>query len=299
MLTFTPRAYTPDDLPALTALVQDAWEPRCPQTVLHIGDLCWRLREPEYERQLRVWEAGRAVVAFGEWAEGQDGCDLNFQVHPVHFNDGTHDRILAWAEGGSLSRPLQTYAAETDTNLIARLERTGYERQQHWTNYHTCSLADAPDVPSLPAGYAVRHLLVGAEEVEARVQGHRSGWQSTKMTVANYQRLMGMPGYRSELDIVVVAPDGSFAATCNCWLDERSGAGLFEPVSTAPAHRRKGLGRVLISFGLRQLWRHGAKTAWVCSVSGNPAATSLYESCGLWVVRRDYDYVRKASGLSI
>lgn len=297
-MSFTPRPYAPADLPALTALVQNAWVPRRPQTTLHVGDLYWRMREPGYEDHLRVWKQGGAVIAFGEWAEDQNGCDLDFQVHPAHFADDTRDRILAWAEAESAGRPLQTYAAETDTGLIARLERTGYGRREHWTNYHARSLDSAPDVPQPPTGYVVRHLT-GAGEIEARVQGHRAGWQTEKMTVAKYERLMGTPGYRPALDIVVVAPDGSFAATCNCWLDEHSGAGLFEPVSTAPAHRRKGLGRVLISFGLSQLWSLGAKTAWVGSDSGSPAATGLYESCGLSVVRRDYDYVRQAPRLSL
>ena len=294
-----PRPYVPDDLPLLTSLMQDAWERRTTQMTLHIGDLYWRMRDKNYGQCLRLWphEHGR-LAAFGEWTESKDQCVLDIQLHPAHFADGTSDQVLLWAETESAGRPLITYAAETDMALIPRLDSSGYQRQEHWYNNHTRSLETMPDVPEPPTGYVVRHLT-GAGEIEARVQGHRAGWQSEKMTVAKYERLMGTPGYRPELDCVVVAPDGSFAATCNCWLDERSGAGLLEPVSTALAHRRKGLGQVLVSFGLRQLWSLGARSAWIASNSGNPEATRLYERCELSVVRRDYDYVRQTPGLPL
>ena len=298
-MDFRPRPYVPDDLPLLTSLMQAAWERRTAQMTLHVGDLYWRMRDKDYEQCLRLWpdEHGR-LAAFGEWTESENQCVLDFQLHPAHSADGTSDRVLLWAETESASRPLMTYAAEADMALISRLDSSGYQRQEHWYNNHTRSLEIMPDVPGSPAGYVVRHLT-GAGEIEARVQGHRAGWQSEKMTVAKYERLMDTPGYRPELDCVVVAPDGSFAATCNCWLDECSGAGLFEPVSTALAHRRKGLGQILVSFGLRQLRSLGARSAWVASDSGNPAATRLYERCGLSVVRRDYDYVRQTPRLPL
>ena len=46
--------------------------------------------------------------------------------------------------------------------------------------------------------------------------------------------------YRSDLDCVVEAPDGTFAAYVLCWYDEDNGVGEFEPVGTHPDYRRRG-----------------------------------------------------------
>ena len=302
------RHYRPDadDLPRMIALIQDAWLPqRRPNALFHVGDLYWRLREPAYEQMLWLWEDdGAELAAFMEW--DADGMELNFQAHP-RYAGGLESDLLAWMENEAPRRQTADasglpspgiYAAETDTAFLALLDANGYRRDDHTNHYqnHLRSLhAQTLETPPLPDGYIVRHLN-GPEEIEARVAGHRAGWQSTKMTAEIYRRMMAFPGYRTELDIVVVAPDGTIVSTCNCWLDERSGAGLFEPVSTHPEHRRKGLGRALICKGLQQLQALGARTAWVSSVSGNPPSTALYESCGLAVVCRDYAYRRIAPG---
>lgn len=297
-MTFTVRRFRDGnggtDLERLIALVQAAWDPeRRPAANFHVGDLLWRLREPSYARNLWLWEDRKELAGFAEWNEAEKS--LETQTHPRYAGAELDAQMLHWAEAAP--RPdggangLSTLAAEANTSLVAMLNARGFERQENYINHHRCFL-DVPlnAAPPLPDGYQVRHLASGTEEVAARVQGHRAGWQSEKMTIEHYRRLMNAPGYRPELDIVVVAPDGAFVATGNCWLDERSGAGLFEPVSTHPDHRRRGLGRALIHHGLQQLQALGGRTAWVVSVARNPAATRLYERCGMAVVRRDFEY---------
>lgn len=304
-MNYAVRHYRPDsdDLHRMIELIQAVWLPeRRASANFHVGDLYWRLREPGYEQELWLWEnkAGE-LLAFVEW-NAPAAC-LDFQIHPQYAGMGLEADILAWAEReiasaagpSSLTTSLTKFAAETDTAFLALLEARGYRRQEAYYNCHAYlfSALDAKrmEPPSLPVGYSVRHLT-GPQEVEARVAGHRAGWQSTKMTADIYRRMMALPGYHSKLDIVVVAPDGTIVSTCNCWLDERSKAGLFEPVSTHFEHRRKGLGRALIHAGLQQLQAAGAQTAWVSSRSDNPASTRLYESCGLRVIHRDYEYQR-------
>jgi len=303
--TFRVRRYdgTRDtDLYRMMALSREAWHPeRAPYACFHPGDLCWRLREPSYERTLWLWEDARGghLAGFAEW--DPEASALEVQPHPRHAGGGESDvraRMLDWAgEQTAATAAVTTYAAEDDHAFAALLAARGYAlRDGAWTNHHLRRLdaAGRPiETPTLPGGYAVRSLRRGPEEVAARVRGHRAGWQSTKLTEEMYARLMGTPLYRADLDLVAVAPDGvSFAATANCWLDGESGAGIFEPVSTDPAHRRRGLARALVLYGMARLRALGAKTAWVSSVSQNPAATALYENCGMAVVRRDFSWTR-------
>jgi hypothetical protein len=62
---------------------------------------------------------------------------------------------------------------------------------------------------------------------------HRAAWApGSTLTVEKHRRLVTLSGYRPELDLLVVDPEGRFAACCLVWLDEASGVGQFEPVGT-------------------------------------------------------------------
>jgi ribosomal protein S18 acetylase RimI-like enzyme len=75
---------------------------------------------------------------------------------------------------------------------------------------------------------------------------------------------------------VAVAPDGAIAAFCTIWFDDVTRSAYVEPLATVPAHRRLGLGRALLTEGLRRLHRMGATRAFVGGFG--PAANALYES---------------------
>jgi GNAT superfamily N-acetyltransferase len=82
---------------------------------------------------------------------------------------------------------------------------------------------------------------------------------------------------------VAIAPDGAVASFCTVWFDDVTRTGVFEPVATVPAHQRRGLGRAVMSEGLRRLRRMGATRAYVGSYSVE--AGGLYAAMGF----TDYD----------
>lgn len=55
---------------------------------------------------------------------------------------------------------------------------------------------------------------------QVNVAVHRNAFAPSRMTVEKYRRIMNAPTYRPDLDLVVVAPDGTFAAFCIVWFDE-------------------------------------------------------------------------------
>jgi len=121
---------------------------------------------------------------------------------------------------------------------------------------------------------------------------------ASRVTLASYRRLRTAPGYDPALDIVAARPDGSFDSYCICWFDAASGTGLFEPVGTHPAHRRKGLGRAVMLEGLRRLRAFGAESALITYIGGNEPAARLYESVGFEAVDREHLYGRKLEDFS-
>jgi mycothiol synthase len=110
------------------------------------------------------------------------------------------------------------------------------------------------------------------------------------VTLEAYQRLRATPSYRTNLDLVAVAPDGTLAAYCICWYDQATQIGLFEPVGTHPAYRRQGFGRAVVVEGLRRLQAAGAIVAWVTAVDSNEPAGRLYENVGFTAATDEYLY---------
>jgi mycothiol synthase len=98
-----------------------------------------------------------------------------------------------------------------------------------------------------------------------------------------YHNIQRIPLYRRDLDIVAVAPNGEFAAFCTVWYDDVTRAGYFEPVGTAPAHQRRGLGKAVMCKALRRLKRMGAAIATAGGYT--QAANALYAS----VVSTEYE----------
>jgi mycothiol synthase len=296
-MNFTSRPFAATgpsaDLTQMLALVQECWRNGGPHAHYDVGDLPWRLRDAKYADVLRLWFDGDSTLAgFSEF----ENSALDLQVHP-NYIDALEPHILTWAEAeatrlmpiGGQPAPLQTLAHPGETGFIALLKSRGFRAEEAHYCKHMGSIHAEIPVPPLPEGFTVRHLR-GEEEIEARVQAHRDGWQTTKMTLEAYRRLMAMPGYRPELDIVAVAPDGTLVACCNCWVDAENHVAEFEPVATHAAYRQLGLGRAIIRYGQRQMQRYGAHTAYVVSWHANEAARRLYEGCDMPVVRREYRY---------
>lgn len=100
--------------------------------------------------------------------------------------------------------------------------------------------------PLLPEGYVVRRIGYRSNaEIEQRVAIHQGGLASiSRFTVEGYRQLRASNGYDAELDLVAVAPDGTFASYAILWPDEVNLCGEFEPVArgsvSAPGTQQSG-----------------------------------------------------------
>jgi ribosomal protein S18 acetylase RimI-like enzyme len=132
--------------------------------------------------------------------------------------------------------------------------------------------------------------VAGEDEWAARVELHRDVWSPSRVTLEAYRRLRAAPIYRPDLDLVVIAPDGTLASYAICWLDAANRSGEFEPVGTRAAFRGQGLGKAVVQEGFRRLRACGARVACVTAVGGNMAAQKLYASAGFQTVTREHLY---------
>jgi ribosomal protein S18 acetylase RimI-like enzyme len=64
------------------------------------------------------------------------------------------------------------------------------------------------------------------------------------------------------------------------WWDPHARVGEFEPVGTHPEHRRRGLSRALLTWGLRRYAERDARIVQVYSDAANAASEALYQAVG-------------------
>jgi len=279
-LTSRPFDAARGDLRRMQRLVQDAWRAVGPKNERHVGDVAWAAtqhagREAEWRRQL--WEDDGRVVAYA-WLFRPHALD--WQVSPDRPE--LVDAVLEWFEVEAEADPLETSALADDEGAVAIIRARGYDEVSDgpWFALTTRGLEKIAE-PVVPAGYTLR-TVAGDADLERRVGVHRAAWEPSRFTLDSYRNVRGTWPYREDLDCVVEAPDGSFAAYVLAWYDDENRVGEFEPVGTHPAHRRLGLGRAVNLYALQRLRDVGADRAVVMCRGDDAYAIPkrLYESVG-------------------
>jgi mycothiol synthase len=256
---------------------------------------CWRwhgvenLDQGPMEQNVFIWETtdGRIGAVLNPEGKGE----VYLQVHPGLRTPELEEEMLAIAEehlpvtNSNNRRRLRIWANEGDTLRREILMRRGYVRNG-LPEYQRRRTLEAP-IPdeAVPPGYLVRALGEGAELPErcfaSGLAFHPDDIQhavDNREDVTWYRNIQNAPLYRRDLDLVVLTPDGAVASFCTVWFDDVTRCGAFEPVGTAPAYQRRGLGKAAMCEGLRQLRRMGADMAYVGSY--DTAAHALYASVG-------------------
>jgi mycothiol synthase len=212
-----------------------------------------------------------------------------FQVHPMHHTEALLGEMLDMAEAKLPSIKengrceLITWVNEKDALHKDLLTRRGYTRSKYKAEHMRRRFLTQPIPESVsPSGYTVR-ALGDESELPAR------SWLSWKAFHPEepdekyqgwewYKNVQSIPLYRRNLDIVAVAPGGELAAFCTVWVDDVTGMAVFEPVGTHPDHQKRGLGKAVMSEGLRRAQKLGATLATVSSYT--TGAHALYDSMG-------------------
>lgn len=282
-----------------------------PTEHLHIVDLpyrlsSWALDDPG---NVRLWvDAEGQIIA---WAVMQAPFWAIDYVYYPHAENSLHREILSWADrraravlGTPSGRPgwyVNVFARQSDR--IRDLEEAGFASQANlgedsWSRVLMQRPARTPVVDTtLPAGFTIRPLA-GENEVEDYVRLHRSVFESKNMTAEWRTRTLHCPEYLPDLDLVAVAPDGRLAAFCIGWLSKdftEKPSGQIEPMGVHADFRKIGLGRAILSEGLRRLYLNGAEQVFVETDKHRNAALELYCAVGfhpvedVLVYRKDYN----------
>jgi GNAT superfamily N-acetyltransferase len=242
------------------------------------------------DRPVQLWEDGGELVAY-VLSEGPGEAHL--QVHPDYrFLEA---EMVAWAEtalaapGDDGRQQLHINACEYDALRQQLLAHRGFEQMPYGGMTRHLRLGKQPlPAPTVAAGYTFRTTdpsdLADCQRIADILNAAFGRTFHNALEYQNFTRLA--PSFRRELDLVAVAPDGSFAAYVGIPYDEQNRRGIYEPVCTHPDHQRRGLARALMTEGLLRLRAMGAVDATVGTGDMVPA-NSLYTAMGFTEAYRE------------
>jgi ribosomal protein S18 acetylase RimI-like enzyme len=122
-------------------------------------------------------------------------------------------------------------------------------------------------------------------------------WNHHDWTVESYINWLKVPHYRQDIDLLAVAPDGTFAGFCVCMIDpddnreNNRSEGWIDILGTRRGFRKIGLGRALLLEGMKALKANGIEVAVLGVDAENPTgALGLYESVGFRPVIKTATY---------
>lgn len=239
---------------------------------------------------IRIWEEiddksthSRKIVAL---ANPESPSDYFIQVNPAY--NFLEQEILEWVERHCLEKKknpnkkekLRIHTIEGNSVRELLLSELGYKKGETPFMYLRLRPVDLP-VPDVgcPESYEIRSVKGRFDydqlaSVTRLVFGHGE-WFNAEI----YEGITRCSFYKQDLDLVAVAPDGTFASFCTFRMDPISKITNLEPVGTNPNYRKLGLAKALIFEGLRRAMRYNPALFYV-GAANTPAANRLYDSVG-------------------
>jgi mycothiol synthase len=285
-----------EDLEKMKALVIEGRKASPQSGDPHIGDLDWWLfygafvKQTPLEDIITLWEDGDTLIG---WVVLHPPDSSDMAVLPSLRGTDYEEQIHLWTEAKlatllqGTDKAVSAFACADDAARCAMLERHGYVGAD-WLAYFRQPLDRALPTPVLPEGFSFIEAM-RPEWAARRADVHFNAFNPSRMTVEAYAHFMTAPHYDPSLDVVVAAPDGTFAAFAMCWIDATTGVGLFEPVGTRNTMQRRGLGKAALLEGMRRMQARGMTSATVLADADNAGNIAFYEAAGF----RKVNTVRK------
>lgn len=301
-MNLTSRAFrSEDDLFAMRRLLIAGRQAANGAYYVHAGDLMWwygyYLTEQDPRPFTILWENAAAPGELAAWALYTSRyAALDVFVHPALR--GTPDAARIWIEAEEQASlwhaPVEKsnlntiWIGASDDWTIAHLESRGFQRGVEYIDVLAYALDEPVAPPILPAGFGLCSPR-DERDVPTRAAPQYAAFKSTlplEVYHARYARFLRGSTYALCRDTMLLNGDERAVAFCITWTDEVNRVGLFEPVGVDPAFHRQGLGRVVVTEGLRRLQAEGMRSALVCGLSELPEARAFYASLGFQPVLR-------------
>jgi len=221
--------------------------------------------------KIGVWEDSGKIVGVVHY-ESILG-EAFFEIHPRNTN--LKSAMFEYAEKYLCGKTpdgrqyLKAFVNDFDKDFEDMAKDRGYENDEKSARPMSELKIQNPFPPiSLPAGFTLKSL---AEENDLAkldrciYRGFNHGDEPPAIDYEGRKKQQSMPGYRKDLNIIVVAPDGNYAAYAGLWFESANKYAYVEPVCTDPNYRLRGLGKAAVMEGIRRCGELGAEVVYVGS----------------------------------
>jgi mycothiol synthase len=321
----TPRSYAGEsDLPLIFALMEACEAADQLDANFSLGELREQVSHPDFAPDnLMLWadaDAPAQLAGYGWlWPERNsagsiDEVFFDFHVHPDARAGKLHAPIVAWAEehcrgiARAQAAPLQWTSSANQRDQRRQQIITAHGFAPIRSFFRLVRSLDEPiPEPQIPAGFTLapfeRHDDETLERwVELFNQSFIDHWNYHPMTVEQLRHYLQGERYAPQHDLVVQAPDGTYAAFCYCEIDaennRRTGRseGAINILGTRRGYRNRGLARALLLATLHQLKAEAMTSAVLGVDAENPSgALRLYQSLGFHQTRVTIIYAKELS----
>lgn len=218
-------------------------------------------------RAIGVWEADGEIVGVVH-PEHRMGT-VYFEFDPPHAD--LRGEMLRYAEenlarASDDGRALRIYVNDSDSEFQRLAGQNGYEKDGTHEDMSRFDITAPMPEPPVPAGFRIASL---ADDDDFEKM-HRLLWRGFNHEGepppngrADRELMQSAPGFRKDLNIVVVAPDGRFVSYCGMWFEPGNRFAYVEPVATDPDFRRLGLAEAAVLEAIRRSGLEGATVAYV------------------------------------
>ena len=292
------------DMVALQRLASRLW----PVGGHHPGGLGWALAIDESYPKLVVAVGSDGLVGWAGRSENEA------EIHTDPERSDVARELLDWALGSgdtSDSLPIRVFTGEDAVRAI--VAEAGFSVAADVAPIYGMFHEALADLPPAPAGYRIRGMASGEEH--ARVEAHRAAWRpatlpwppgmletvsaelTSSFTYEKYETVRKAWLYDPDLDLVVEAPDGSFAGCYTLWWDPSIGVGEIEPLGVLPEHRRCGLATAMVLTAAALVGRRGGQQVFINTGPRDdyPVPAATYAAAGFSVVARGAVWTRPGS----
>ncbi len=257
------------------------------------------LTDDELAGLIHLWETREGRLLAVVHPEGPGEAFLEVRPEARHLEPA----MIRWAEAhlaraadGGRGRHLGLSVFDDDAPRRALLRQLGFRELDSggWFRWLRFEVIGPVADQALPAPYVLGTAGPADADCARLAALLNASFGRSSHSALEYRTFVERsPSFEAGLNLVAVAPDGSFAAHVGVTIDAVNRHAVFEPVCTHPDHRRHGLARLLMLEGLRLLQGRGAATASVDTGDGE-AANALYIAVGFVEGHHAHQWEREA-----
>ncbi|MHA2175536.1 MAG: GNAT family N-acetyltransferase [Candidatus Hodarchaeales archaeon] len=165
---------------------------------------------------------------------------------------------------------------QTRENLLHEM---GFQFENLYGYYRIRSSKEPIPTHKCPDGFKIRAIEKEDYEQQAlliqRVFGHGE-WFNAEVL----DWLANCSFHVPELDLIAVTPDNTIASFCTFRMDPHSKIVSLEPMGTNPDYRKLGLGKAILTEGIRRTMKYNPPFFYIDGAASTPAANRLYDVTG-------------------